>query len=639
MIQCYNCQRYGHFAYECRNPKKPREDKTYVAEATPAAAASASSSNTVVVTSSLLMAVVEEVSDLLLHGSERATSDPALWYLDTGATNHMTERWEFFSNLDESTTGSVKFGDNSRIQIRGKGGIEVIQKDGTVLCIENVLYVPKFEANILSLGRLDEEGYRINMGEGKLTIFIHSGKLFAEVHRSKGQLYLLKLSIMEQCMLSEEKSEDWLWHSRFGHLSFHALKEMSVRKLVEGLPLIKVPPKLCRDCVAGKHHRTLFPKASSYRSEEPLQLVHADIYGPISPSTLGGSRYFLLIIDNYSRLIWVAMLQHKSDAFEAFKKFKALAETEKGVKLKALRTDRGGEFTSREFSNYCISNGIKRDLTAPYSPQQNGVAERKNKTVMSMVRAMLKAKDLPRELWGEAMSTAVYILNRSLTKSLKGQTPHEKWTRRRPSVDHMKTFGCIVHVKDTRRHQSKLEDRSLTMIFIGYELGSKAYRCFDPVNSKVIISRDAIFEENEKWTWSTQGESSFPLTFLPNFLSDQGIEDQVASSDEEEEGSTEATSPSNTFGEMESPRYRSLTDLYSETSPITQDEEAHLLSGEEPLSYTEAASEEVWMRAMREEMLAIDRNDTWELEIPPPNCRPIGVKWIFKLKKNPKPSW
>ena len=250
------------------------------------------------------------------------------------------------------------------------------------------------------------------MGEGKLTIFNPNGDLFAEVHRSCGRLYLLKLKIVDQCLITtDDISEDWLWDSRFGHMSFHTLKEMGSRQSVEGLPLIHVPPNICRDCVAGKHHRSPFPKASSYRSEGPLQLVHADICGPISPSTLGGSKYFLLIIDDYSRLIWVAMLQHKSDVFEAFKKFKAVAETEKGVKLKALRTDRGGEFASTEFSDYCNSNGIKRDLTAPYSPQQNGVVERKNRTIMSMVRAMLKAKDLPRELWGEAVNTAVFILN------------------------------------------------------------------------------------------------------------------------------------------------------------------------------------------------------------------------------------
>ena len=172
----------------------------------------------------------------------------------------------------------------------------------------NVLFVPQLEENILSLGRLDEEGYRMIMGEGKLTIFNPNYQLFADVHRSEGPLYLLKLNIIDQCMLSEEHSEDWLWHSRFGHLSFHTLKEMSNKKLVEGLPPVHVPSKLCTNCIAGKHHRMSFPKLSSFRATELLELIHTDICGPISPPTLGGSRYFLLIIDDFSQLIWVAML-------------------------------------------------------------------------------------------------------------------------------------------------------------------------------------------------------------------------------------------------------------------------------------------------------------------------------------------
>ena len=303
MIQCYNCQRYEHFAYECRNSKKPREDRAYVAEATPATATSASSSNTVVATSSLLMAVMEEVSDLLLRGSKGATSNPSLWYLDTGAINHMTGRQEFFNKLDESITRSVKFGNNSRIQIKGRGEIEVNQKDGSIFCLGNVLFVPKLEANILSLGRLDEEGYRMIMGEGKLTIFNRYGQLFAEVHRSTGRLYLLKLSIIDQCLIiSEDTIEEWLWHSRFGHLNFHTLQEMSRKKSVEGLPPFMLPRKVYRSYVAVKHHRTSFPKKSPFRATEPLELIQIDICGPITPSTLGGSRYFLLIIDDFSRL-------------------------------------------------------------------------------------------------------------------------------------------------------------------------------------------------------------------------------------------------------------------------------------------------------------------------------------------------
>ena len=250
---------------------------------------------------------------------------------------------------------------------------------------------------------------------------------------------------------------------------------------------------------------------------------------------------------------------------------------------------------------------------------------------------MLKAKDLPRELWGEAISTCVYILNRCSTKALQGQTPHEMWNGRKPSVDHMSIFGSIVHVKETKGHLSRLEDKSKPMLFIGYELGSKAYCCFDPLNSKVIISCDVVFEQGEKWTWSTQGQNSHSLTFLPNFLSDHAQE--IDQSDEEEEvttPNTEMTTSSSTSKHIHPPRYSSLTDLYSETIPITQDEEFYLLSSEEPLSYSKASHAEVWRCAMREEMLAIDRKNTWELEIPPPNCRPIGLKWIFKLKKNPQ---
>ena len=153
VIQCYNCQKYSHFAYECRSAKKPRDDRAYVVETT-SAAASASSSNTTNATTSLLMAIVEEVSDFLLHGFEGASPDPTLWYLDTGATNHMSGCRNYFCDLDESTTRFVKFGDNSRIQIEGKGVIQINQKNGEILRLSNVLYVPQLAANILSLGCL-----------------------------------------------------------------------------------------------------------------------------------------------------------------------------------------------------------------------------------------------------------------------------------------------------------------------------------------------------------------------------------------------------------------------------------------------------------------------------------------------------
>ena len=149
---------------------------------------------------------------------------------------------------------------------------------------------------------------------------------------------------------TEDNSENWLWHSHFGHINFHSLKEMSKRKLVEGLPQINAPDHICRSCMAGKQHRNPFPQASHFRATRPLELVYMDICGPIMPSTLGGSRHFLLIVDDFSRLMWVSMLKLKSDALREFQRFKALAEVEKGTRIQCLRSNRGGEFTSAEFA-------------------------------------------------------------------------------------------------------------------------------------------------------------------------------------------------------------------------------------------------------------------------------------------------
>ena len=262
--------------------------------------------------------------------------------------------------------------------------------------------------------------------------------------------------------------------------------------MVSGLPRFRFSDHLCRNCVAGKHKRSFFPNKSEYRASKRLQLVHGDICGPIQPSIVGGRRYYFLLIDDYSRLMWVAFLNKKLDAFQHFKSLKNLAESESEEKVKCLRTDRGGEFNSEEFKIYCEENGIKRHLTAPYSPQQNGVVERKNRTIMSCVRSMLKEKKLPLELWAEAVNTCVYALNRSYTKSLENSTPYEKWSGRKPSIDHLWVFGSVVHVKTTKR-VNKLEDRSNVMVFIGYELSTKAYRCLDPLSFKVTISRDVIF--------------------------------------------------------------------------------------------------------------------------------------------------
>lgn len=194
-----------------------------------------------------------------------------------------------------------------------------------------------------------------------------------------------------------------------------------------------------------------------------LELIHGNLCGPITPATPGGKKYFLLLVDDFSRYMWVELLLSKDCAPAAIKQIRVVAETQSGHKLSSLRTDRGEEFTSADFTDHLVSIGVHRQLTAPYSPQQNGVVD----TIVAAARSMLKAKKLPGYFWGEAVATAVYLLKRSPTKSIEGMTPFEAWYGKKPAAHHLRTFGCIAHVKNTSPHLKKLDDRSTKMIFVG----------------------------------------------------------------------------------------------------------------------------------------------------------------------------
>jgi transposase InsO family protein len=237
--------------------------------------------------------------------------------------------------------------------------------------------------------------------------------------------------------------------------------------------------------MVAKQKRLPFPAQALYRADLPMELWHGDLCGPISPATPAGKEYFLLLVDDYSRHMWIVLLRSKDEALAAIRKVQAAAELEKNLKLKAVRTERGGELSSAEFVEYCEARGIKHFRTAPYTPQQNGVVERTNQTIVNMARSLLKSMEMPDKFWGEAVSTTVYLLNRAPTKSVKGITPYEARHGRKPFVHHLRTFGCIAHVKKTGPGQTKLADRSKQMVMIGYERGSKAYHLYDPETRKL----------------------------------------------------------------------------------------------------------------------------------------------------------
>jgi hypothetical protein len=214
-------------------------------------------------------------------------------------------------------------------------------------------------------------------------------------------------------------------------------------------------------------------------------------------------------------------MKEKSEAFEIFKIFKALVENDSGCMIQCLRTDRGGEYTSNEFNEFCKTQGIKRQLTAAYTPQQNGVSERKNRTLLNIIRSMMTCKNVPKKFWPEALKWATYVLNRSPTVSVKNVTPEEAWSGIKPYVHHFRVFGCLAYAHVPDNHRKKLDSKSIKCVHLGLSEESKAYKLYDPIEKKIIISRDVVFDESNGWDWDNKDKRKTVSTNIENVSDDE----------------------------------------------------------------------------------------------------------------------
>jgi hypothetical protein len=299
-------------------------------------------------------------------------------------------------------------------------------------------------------------------------------------------------------------------------------KEAGDREMVDGLLRIDQVDQVCDSCMAGKQRWLSFPSEAKYHTAHKLELVHDDLCGPVTPTMPTGKRYFFLPMDDVSRYTWLTLLETKGEASAAFKRFQTRVEAEVGRKVGTLQTDHGGEFTTRDFLDHCIEHRVQHHFTMPYTPEQNGVVERRNQSILGMARSMLKAMSMSGWLWGEAVATVVFILNRSPTQSVEGRTPYEVWHDTKPSVQFFRTFGCVAHIKQGNKQLNKLEDRSISVVFIGYEPSSKAWRFYNPATRKVHVSRDVVFEEDRPWNWE-QAEISDYEPFSMEYVSIGGV--------------------------------------------------------------------------------------------------------------------
>jgi transposase InsO family protein len=524
--------------------------------------------------------------------------------------------WLF--DFDSSFRDSVKLGNDAKMSVMGKGNVKLFI-NGKIHVISNVYYLPGLNTNLLSVGQLQQKNVTLVFRNDTCKAYHEDNGLIFSTQMTTNRMYIIIAPvIIPMCLKVSKQDKTQLWHNRYGHLSLNGLKLLAKRNMVQGLPDLSAMENKCTDCISGKQQRDAIPKQAKWRASEKLQLIHSDICGPINPISNGGKRYFITFTDDYCRKTWVYFMKEKSEAFATFKTYKALVENESGCMIKCLRTDRGGEYTSNEFSDFCNIHGIKRQLTTAYTPQQNGVSERKNRTLLNIVRSMLTCKNVPKKFWPEALKWATYVLNRSPTVSVKNITPEESWSGIKPSVHHFRVFGCLAYAHIPDNHRKKLDSKSIKCVHLGLSEESKAYKLYDPIEKKIIISRDVVFDELHGWDWDNKNEKRTHSTNIDDVSDDEltGNTQQDDNDGQDENESTDAEEHSEDSNDDNDdqlpPRARRIPGHLKDfvlNDEAEEDQELHnyavYSNCEDPNSYDEAAKSEVWRSAMNSEIDSI----------------------------------
>ncbi|KAJ9547205.1 hypothetical protein OSB04_019748 [Centaurea solstitialis] len=501
---CYNCQGKGHFANDCRyrksqfapssakssskNPKyqrlkekykkmkTQRKDKGLIAEDCDWDDVSSDDSSDEEDTQVALMAIIEEPTLALMakieevpeeiptqapeasssttfEASTSATDSPSqdkgIWYLDSGCSRHMTGSKSVLSNYREERGPAVTFGGNGKGQTRGYGTLT-----NGVTTFKRVAYVEGLMHNLLSISQLCDKNHSL--------------------------------------LLKEE-----LWHKRLSHLNFKTINQLCINNLVIGLPDFRYTKvSLCSACEKGKQTRASFKSKQISSISSPLQLLHMDLFGPVNVQSIAGKKYTLVIVDEFSRYTWVFFLRSKSDAPEEIILFVKKMERLNNLTVRSIRSDHGTEFKNSTLETFFDQKGISQNFSSVRTPQQNGVAERRNRTLIEAARSMLSEANLATQFWAEAVNTACYTQNRSLIVKRFRRTPYELFRNRKPSIEHFHIFGCVCYILNNKDNLGKFDSKSDDGIFLGYSSIYKTYRVFNKRRQAIEETIHVKFDES-----------------------------------------------------------------------------------------------------------------------------------------------
>ena len=680
--ECYNCHKKGHLAKDCwakgggkegQGPKGRKKsnggNKNRANQATDT--------------------VNDALADVAYSANTRILSHYD-WVLDSGTTSHICNQRKAFIEYTPLKDSPVQGLGSIPAQATGRGTVVAnftVKGNNIRHKLQDVLHIPEAPNSLLSVSRIDDSGGHTSFQNGKCELYSKANQLIGTGVKS-GRLYILdaraQLQNNDRANLAAPQKLSWdQWHRRYGHLGMTGLETLKTKGLVNGLEVDEssVPSRTCEACIQAKQATRPFPKEAENRSTVPGERSLSDVWGPARVESIGGSKYYISFTDDAVRTCVALFMKTKDEATSRIKAYINVIEKKFGRTPKYLRFDNGKELVNKEIEKWAAEKGIVIETTAPYSPSQHGTAERFNRTLLELARAMLIEKKLPPFLWPEAVAHAAYIRNRSPTRALDGKTPHEAWTGKKPDVSHFREFGCDVWVLNQGEKGSKLAPKSRKMKFMGFLDGQKAIRYYDPTKRTIRVSRNVTFDENEE-PRELQINTDLPGLQLegeqvingdlPNPKTAPTTAEQTKP-DSEPQTKPEAEPESHTYPPRSSRRadidYRTLNnpnarparriphvppDVTRPTESSSAKQKSHdaetniaiaFLSGqqdsetdeEEPKSLDAAKKSSEWPqwhKAVLEELETLKTMGTWELEDLPEGREPIGNRWTFVKKRD-----
>ena len=506
-VECFNCKKKGHVRADCwakgggkegQGPKKKRgSSKETGAKADAAESAEQAGDKTGDTEAWATIVEAEEDKEnspqVPAMAADKTGGVEAELY-DSGASRHMSPFRERFVTYREIPARPITAANNRVFYAVGTGDLEIQVPNGASsskvrLC--DVLYAPDMGLTVVSIGRIVKAGCTVQFEDGSCKIK-RNGSIIGEIPASAKGLFKVEHSLI--AAESPEHVDILTLHCRLGHISLDTIRQLICSNAVSGLHLIDdFPPFACDSCEYAKATCKAIRKereasqADSFGAE-----VHTDVWGPSPTESLGGRKYYITFTDNFSRYTWIKALRTKDEAFAAYKTFAAWAKTQHSAEVKQLRSDRGGEFTGHDFTNFLREHGTERRLTTHNTPQHNGVAESLNRRLLERVRAMLHQAKLLKNLWAEAINFAVWLKNRTSTKALGNVTPYEQLYGQKPNLGNVPEWGQHVWVHNSVG--SKLDVRATQARWVGFDADSThAHRIYWPNTRRLSVERDVKF--------------------------------------------------------------------------------------------------------------------------------------------------